>query len=328
MAGRSSALGSELALILIVAIWGWAFVWVKDAIGVLPELTFNALRFSVAALAFLPWLLVLRRMPASATASAEGRGVLGAGILAGAILALGYALQTLGLERTSAGRSGVITGISVVLVPIMMATLFSQRVRRAEWRGVGLALLGLLLLGVGDQPLGLGDLLVLGCAVAFAAHVVALDRLAPGRSVIRLAAAQVSTAAVLFIVAALLLDGDRGPTRDLGALPLEVWGAIALTGLVGTTLAFAVQTRAQQCSTPTRIALILALEPVFALIAGRVEHGESPGGPALFGCVLIVGGMLSAELGPQARGGEAGADADPASDVESVGPREGPGPEH
>ena len=146
------------------------------------------------------------------------------------------------------------------------------------------------------------DLLVLGCAVAFAAHVIALDRLAPGRAVLPLAATQVWTAALLFTAVALWRDRGEWPSGGLSAIPIEVWGAVALTGIVATTLAFSVQTRAQQVSTPTRIALILALEPVFAAVAARIAHDEEIGVEKWVGGGLVIAGMLWAELAPRRRG--------------------------
>ena len=291
-----SGIFAEVALVGVVAVWGWTFVTVKDATESVPIFTFLALRFTVAALGFAPLLLLRRRRAATlGQRTGKGRSTVGVGIGAGVILALGYALQTFGLSETASGRSGVITWISVALVPIGMGTLFHQKVRRAEWTGVVLALVGFLILGTGDAPLGAGDLLVLGCAVAFAAHVIALGRWASGRSVVALAAAQVTTAAILFAIAAVIFEGDQGLPQIEGS----AWRAVILTGLVATTLGFAVQTRAQQVASPTRIALILALEPVFALLAGHLWHDEKFGLGAILGFGLVLAGMLSAELSPR-----------------------------
>ena len=292
-----SRLAAEGALIAVVALWGWTFVTVKDATESVPVFTFLALRFTLAAIAFAPLLLLARRKRGSDDRKSAGaRGTITVGVAAGGILALGYGLQTFGLTETTSGRSGVITGVSVALVPIGLGTFFRQKVGRAEWTGVVLALLGFLFLGIGDAPLGSGDFLVLGCAVAFAAHVILLGRAAKGKRVLPLAAIQVSTAAALFIVAALFFEGTAGlPRLDDGA----IWRAVAWTGIGATTLGFAIQTRAQQVTSPTRIALILALEPVFALAAGHLGHGESLGLGALVGSGLVLAGMLCAELSPR-----------------------------
>ena len=280
---------AELSLIVVVAVWGWAFVAVKEAIERIPLLTFLSLRFSLAFLVFLP---LLRRGKGSGNAT---RSAWIPGLLCGTILALGYALQTLGLAETSSGRSGVITGISVALVPIGIGIFFRQRIRQLEWTGVVLALIGFGILGTGDAPLNWGDLLVLGCAVAFAGHIIALDRWAKGRSAVELAATQVGTAAAVFLALALWHDGLDGFT----AIDRSTAIAIAVTGIVATTWGFTVQTRAQQHVSATRIALIVALEPVFALIAGAVLRDEGLGPSAWIGGGCVLAGMLCAELGPR-----------------------------
>ena len=287
MSRATSRARAELSLIAVVAVWGWTFTAVKDATEQVPVFSFLALRFGLAFLVFLP---LIRRSSEDEPKSSA----LFPGLFCGAILALGYALQTLGLTATSSGRSGVITGISVALVPIGVGVLFRQKIRTLEWTGVILALVGFGVLGTGDAPLNKGDLLVLGCAVAFAGHVIALDRWAKGRSARSLAAIQVGTAAALFTGLAIWREGFDG----FLAVDRSAAIAIAITGIVATTWAFTVQTRAQQQVSATRIALILALEPVFALIAGAVLRGETLGPSAWVGGGCVLAGMLCAELGP------------------------------
>ena len=296
---------AELALLAVVALWGWTFVAVRETTDAVPVLTFLALRFGIAAVAFLPLLVRGRSRstpPLDGTApdrSAPARPATATvGIAIGVVLALGYLLQTFGLRSVDPGRSGVITGISVTLVPFGAWLILRQRVGAPEWLGVFLAAVGFAFLGFGSSRLTFGDLLVLGCAVAFAAQVVALARFAPGRPVLPLAFAQVATAAVLFTVAAAVVEWPDGfPTIDRDA-----WKVLLLTGVGATTAGFAVQTWAQRSTSPTRIALILALEPVFALAAGRILVGEDIGGTTAIGAACIVAGMLCAELAPRRAG--------------------------
>ncbi len=295
---RQRAWTAELALIAIVAVWGWTFVAVKEAIEEVPVFTFLAGRFTIAAVAFTPWLLWSRKSvhpqepPPSAPVT---KPVVVAGIAIGALLAIGYALQTFGLALIDSGRSGVITGVSTALVPLGAWLILRQRVRVGEWIGVLLALAGFALLGFGDAPLGFGDLLVFGCAVAFAGHVVALGQVAPGRPVMLLAFTQVATAAVSFALFAIFVDGP-GAFFEIGTNAVE---ALLITGLVATTLGFSVQTWAQSVSSPTRIVLIIALEPVFAIAAGVIWNGEALSLSILSGAALVIAGMLCAELSPR-----------------------------
>jgi drug/metabolite transporter (DMT)-like permease len=285
---------ADLALVFIVAVWGWAFVAVKEATEQVPVLTFLALRFTVAALALLPLVLAGRSRPKPPETERRGSPRL-AGVVLGLILAAGYVLQTFGLVEIGAGRSGVITGVGVVLVPFGAWIFLRQRVRLFEWIGVALALGGFALLGIGEGAIGRGDLLVLASAIALAAHVVALARFAPGSAVVPLAFAQVSTAAIVFAGAALIVDLPAGIPRVSG----QVWGAVVMTGIVATALAFVVQTWTQRVTSPTRIALILALEPVFAMLASRFLTDEVFVATALAGAGCILAGMLCAELGPR-----------------------------
>ncbi len=281
---------ADLALVLVVAVWGWTFAAVKEATESVPVLTFLALRFGVATAAFIPLLLLASRGGRSRSA---GPGV--AGVAVGVVLSAGYVLQTYGLSFAAPGRSGVITGISVVLVPFGAWVILRQRIGSREWIGVALAVIGFALLAFGEEGIARGDWLVLGCAVAFATQVVALARIAPGRAVLPLAFAQVATAAVGLTIAAAIVDLPAG----LPAIPRSVWGAVLTTGIVATTAGFAVQTWAQRTTTPTRIALILALEPVFAMGASRMLTGETYSVTALAGAGCILAGMLAAELGPR-----------------------------
>lgn len=296
---------ADLSLVGIVAVWGYTFVTVKEATETVPVFTFLLLRFGVASLAFVPFLLLRRRAPAIGSAdrgapSRAGPGLAGvglAGVGVGILLGLGYVFQTFGLAHTTPARSGVITGMSVVLVPFGARYALRQRVGTFEWIGVLLAVTGFLLLGTGEGAVGIGELLVLGCAVAFAAQIVALARVAPGRAVLPLAAVQVVTVAVALVVPAAVLEWHDG----FPAVSPQAWFAVGLTGLVATTGGFAVQTWAQKITSPTHVALILALEPVFAMGASRIWTGELLTGAALAGAACIVLGMLTAEFGPIAR---------------------------
>ena len=296
---RHRAWTAELALIAIVAVWGWTFVAVKEAIEEVPVFTFLAGRFTIAAVAFIPWILWSRRSTPSVESPPSTpvrKPVVVAGIAIGALLAIGYALQTFGLALIDSGRSGVITGVSTALVPLGAWLILRQRVRAGEWIGVLLALAGFALLGFGDAPLGFGDLLVFGCAVAFAGHVVALGQVARDRPVLPLAFTQVATAAASFTILALFVDGP-GAFLEISTNAVE---ALLITGLVATTLGFSVQTWAQSVSSPTRIVLIIALEPVFAIAAGVIWNGEALSLSILCGAGLVIGGMLCAELSPRA----------------------------
>lgn len=276
------------ALLGVTAVWGSTFVVVKDAIARMPVSDFLTWRFALAALA----MLVLRPR------SVAGLGPRGrrSGALLGVALGAGYLLQTLGLQTTGAAVSGFLTGMFVVLTPLGAAVLLHQPPGRTAWAAVGLATLGLGLLSLHGFSIGHGELLTLGCAAAFALHIVGLGRWAPCYDAFGLAVVQLITVAVLCG----LLAGPTGLSLPPDA---GVWGALALTALAATALAFVVQTWAQAHLAPTRAAVVMTMEPVFGGLFAVLVAGERLGGRALVGAALVLAAMLLTELGPR-RGAE------------------------
>jgi drug/metabolite transporter (DMT)-like permease len=297
---------ADAALLLVTIIWGATFVMVKDAISAFPVFSFMAVRFVLAALTLTPLALWRRKQlaataPSGPFASAPGgRDPLlnpsrlfrlsAPSAAVGSALFAGYAFQTAGLQFTTPAKAGFITGLSVVFVPVAAAALLRQPPPRNAWLGVGLATLGLgflsLTANLRIQP---GDLLVLGCAVSFAAHILLLGHFAPRHDPILLTLGQVVAVAVFSIVAALLFDKPTPVTR-------QVLFAAGFTGLLATAAAFGIQTVAQRFTTTTHTALIFAAEPVFAGLFSFLLIGEVLGPRQLVGCAMILGGMIVAEM--------------------------------
>jgi drug/metabolite transporter (DMT)-like permease len=288
---------------------------VQDAVTGFPVFAFLAIRFALAALVLLPFFLRSRdglqprpfdasNGPADDTVRCNHLSRSGQrpatkvattswlpGILVGLALFAGYAFQTFGLRETTPAKAGFITGLSVVLVPLGQVIFLRRPPRRNSIVGVALATVGLALLSLQpDMSISRGDLLVLGCAVAFAAHILLVGRYAPDWPPLRLALVQIVTVAVLSSAAALLLE------RPIGWPPGNVWFAAAFTGLLATALAFFVQSRAQQATSPTHTALIFAAEPVFAGLFSFLLIGEVLGPRQILGSALIVAGMLVSEF--------------------------------
>ena len=271
----------EFALIGISAVWGSTFVIVKDTVERIPPFQYLSLRFvcAAAALAIFGAFRGLRRAEATA------------GILIGIALFAGYALQTVGLQYTSASNAGFITGLFVVITPILGAIVLRRLPSKTSTTGVLLATGGLVLLAMPSGfRLGRGDALEILCAVSFAVHILLLARLAPGRSVLRIAGVQIATTAVAST--AWSIGAERAPLPGADA---TVWTAIVVTGLFATALGFMVQTRAQQTIPPTRTAVILTAEPVFAGIFGFLLAGDRLGARGYAGAALIIAGILVAE---------------------------------
>ncbi len=282
--GRSRQLQAEGLLLLTTLIWGSTFLVVQNSIKLMGPYSFIALRFAIGALALG---IIFHRRLLRLT-----RAELGSGVLIGVFLFAGYALQTLGLQYTTSSKIGFITGLNVVIVPVLSIFVLQQWPSLGATLGVIMAAIGMALLSVGnnfDLQFGLGEGLGLGCAFCFAWQIVLISRLAPGKDAFNLAIIQVATTALLGAVFAPIVG------EPVEMPPGEIWVAVLFMGLIGTAFTFAVMNRVQQFTSSTRAALIYALEPVFAGLFGYLA-GEALTIPAWIGCALIFGGMICGEL--------------------------------
>jgi drug/metabolite transporter (DMT)-like permease len=284
--GRKRKL-AELALVLNTIVWGATFTLVKSALGGVSAILFLALRFSLASVA----LLAIFHKPLLRREAWQNARP---GLLVGVFLFLGYLFQTQGLRFTSAPKSAFLTGLTSVLVPLFVSSVYGIKPRISEVFGLLLALagLGLMTLPGSHGSINRGDVLTLLCAVAFAAHIVSLGHYSKSIRFETLSVAQVSTAAVLSLVLFGWVETPRVDWR-----PAVVW-AILITGLLATAMAFTVQAWAQKFTTSTRTALIYMLEPVVAWMTSYVLAGEGLSRLGAAGAALILGGVLLVELKP------------------------------
>jgi drug/metabolite transporter (DMT)-like permease len=270
-----------VALILVTAIWGVTFVQVKDAVEIYPLFAFLAVRFAIATVTLAPFA-------AGRVRTLDRRG-LGAGFGLGGLLALGYALQTAGLSRTTVSSTGFITGLCVVLTPVTALVLFRYRIALSAWVGVALATVGLAMLSGIEAGSAVGDALVLGGALAYALQIVLMERYAPDYDPVALTLAEMIAALVGFGAIALAL-GDLSVPHGW-----TVWGALLVTGVFASALAFLVQAWAQRRTSSTRTALAFAAEPVFAGFFGYVLAGDRLGALGWTGCAVILAGIIASE---------------------------------
>jgi drug/metabolite transporter (DMT)-like permease len=282
---------ADLALAGNTLIWGGTFVMVKQALADVSPVLFLALRFSLATAALLVLLRGAWSNPRRLRLS------LGAGVLAGVFLFSGYLLQTLGLRLTTPSKSAFVTGSATVMVPLLAALVYQVRPRVVEVAGVLVATagMGMMTLEGPSLRMGSGDLLTLGCAGAFAAHIVVLGHYSTRMSFQVLALAQIATSALLGIA---LCGWAETPRLVWNA---RVTAAVAVTGLLATAVAFTIQAWAQQYTTSTRTALIYTLEPVVAGATSYLLTGERLSHRAAAGAGLILASILLVELKPMWR---------------------------
>ena len=277
---------ADALLLLVTFVWGSTFVMVKKAVTDTPVYLFLTMRFALAALAL--GIVSSRRLrPMS------WRQVV-PGVLVGVTLFAGYAFQTAGLRFTASAKAGFITGLSVVIVPILSATLLRRWPTKQAVLGVVLSATGLGLLSLDRNfRIGDGDALVLCGAVSFALHIIAVGAFASKSDPLWLATIQVTTVAVLSAIFA-AASGELQPLR--ASLSPQTWFAAAFTGVFATAIAFAIQNSAQRHTSPTHTALVFAAEPVFAGLFGVLVAGEQLSRRMVAGGFLIVAGMICGEI--------------------------------
>jgi len=272
---------ADAALAGNTLIWGSTFVMVQAALKDISPLLFLAIRFAIATCA----LALLFRGRAQYRPSR-------AGLVAGGCLFAGYLFQTVGLQFTTASKSAFITGLAIPLVPLLSSLVYWNRPRVLEMAGVicASAGMGLMTLQGDTLRIGRGDLLTFFCAVAFAAHIIAVGHYSGRVSYESISFMQVAGAAVLGIGTFWWVE-----TPVIRLTPM-VLVALGVTGLLATALAFTIQAWAQQHTTPTRTALIYSLEPVVAWLTSFLLTGETLTRRAGAGAGLILSGILLVEL--------------------------------
>jgi drug/metabolite transporter (DMT)-like permease len=278
------ALGSAgplWALIAVTAVWGITFVQVKDAVAIYPLFAFLALRFAIASATLAP-------VGAGRLGSLGRRGWVAASLL-GLLLAAGYALQTAGLERTTVSNAGFVTGLYVVFTPLFALALFRVRVGAALWLGVALSLAGLALLAGVGLGTPAGDALVLAGSAAYSLQIALMERYAPRYDAIAFTLVEMLAAFAGFAAVAVALGQIEVPRG------WTVWGALLVTGIFASALAFLVQTWAQQRTSATRTALAFAMEPVWTAFFGYWLAGDRLGGRGWAGAALVMAGIVIAE---------------------------------
>ena len=260
------------ALLAVAAMWGISFVWMKDILDQQDVYSFLVSRFVVAALVMVTFNpKMLRRL---------NREILGKGFLIGTALGLGYVFQTLGLERTTPAVTGFITGLYVVLTPLIAALLLGERLTWRAWLYILLATLGLAVLSVSGWSIGTGELFVLISAFLFAIHILLLSRWSARFDAYALTFVQLSTCALVSVVPA-SVNGFIAPPDN------QVWLVVGFTAVFATFFAFVIQTWSQARISATKVAVILTMEVVFAALFS-VALGAEP----LTWRIVIGGSMV------------------------------------
>jgi len=276
---------AEAALVGAALLYGVTFPLVHDALDDITPFAYLLGRFGIATLLLAPVTI-----PALRARGPERRMLVRAGLIAGVILFGGYATQTIGLQYTSPSTSAFLTGLYVIITPIIESAISRRLPRPPVIVGIVVATFGLYLLTGADVHLGRGELFTLACAVLFAFHIVYIGAYANRLPPTQFTALQIGMVALLSVAPA--------THEGVGSLSTLAVFAVVFTGIACSAVALPLQLWGQQRIPATRAALILLSEPVFAGIAGYV-NGERLGAGRLAGAVAIMAGIAVSEFWPR-----------------------------
>ncbi|MGU5716846.1 DMT family transporter [Aeromonas taiwanensis] len=284
---------SNMMLLMAAAIWGLGFVAQRLGMDHMGPFTFNGLRFLLGAFSLQPllWWLKSRqpRQPAGQP-SGDRRQLLIGGLLAGGVLFSAASLQQVGLLYTTAAKAGFITGLYIILVPVIGLAL-RHKTGANTWIGALIAMAGLYYLSVTEEfTIGYGDLLQVVGALFWAVHLLVLDHYSNRVAPIRLAGVQFVVCGLLSLITAFAIET---PTLS-GAV--AGWQALLYAGLVSVGIGYTLQVVGQRGAHPAHAAIILSLETVFAAIGGVLLLGEHLDERAIVGCTLMLAGMLISQI--------------------------------
>ena len=284
---------ADALLLLTATIWGLAFVAQRVGMDYVGPYTFNGVRFALGSLSLVPllfWLQVRESKQPPQGSTAGWPTILRGGSLAGLFLFAGASLQQVGLVYTTAGNAGFITGLYVVIVPIMGLALH-QRTHGGTWLGALLAAVGLYFLSISETlTIAWGDLLVLVGAFFWAAHVLIIGRLSPHMDAVKLAITQFAVCSLLSLLTALAIETLSWQGLWQAAVPI-LYGGLGSVGV-----AYTLQVVAQKDAHPAHAAIFLSMEAVFAALGGWWLLHEVLTARAMFGCGLMLSGMLVSQL--------------------------------
>lgn len=283
MAVRRGELGPLLALLAMTAAWGSTFFMIKDVVTRIPVPDLLTIRFAIAALALAVIAGPRLRM---------SRLTLRRGLLLGLLYGIAQLLQTFGLAHTAASVSGFLTGLYVVLTPLLSAMILRTRIPPAVWAASVLATVGLGVLSLQGFAIGYGELLTVASAVVYALHIVALGRMSEPGTALQLSVVQMATIAVVCGVAA-APGGIQLPASGID------WAIVVYLALIAGALTMVLQTWAQARVEASRAAVIMAMEPVWAAAFAVAFGGESLTGRMIIGGGAILAAMYLVELAPK-----------------------------
>ena len=291
---KNKVIRADLIMLLAAAIWGFAFVAQREGMETMGPFLFNAARFFIGSAVLFPLVWYLSKKNKTPTnKETSTKKLLIAGTIAGLFLFLASSFQQVGIQYTTAGKAGFITGLYIFFVPLI-GIFFGQRTGSGTWLGAFIAVIGLYLLSINDDfSIARGDLLQLICAVFFAAHILVVGYVAKRMDPLKLSLIQYVVSGVLSFFIAIAIEVITWQMIVDTAIPLLYAGVMSIG--VGYTL----QVVAQQHAKSSHAAIILGLEGAFAVLGGWLILDENLSTRGLIGCGLMLSGMFLSQLLPR-----------------------------
>lgn len=283
-----SVIKSNLVLLLVAAIWGLGFVAQKAGMDYVGPFTYNGVRFILAVVSLLPLLFIFRDNDQTLLTGLKKTAW--PGLLVGTVLFIATSFQQVGLVTTTAGKAAFITGLYLVLVPIL-GILLRHKVPWATWLGCLLAVAGLYFLCIRESmSIQYGDALELASAFFWACHILVIAHFSRKVNVVQLSWLQILTCAILSLITAVATEEIVVASLVAATVPI-VYGGVFSVGI-----AYTLQILGQKHAPPAHAAIILSMETVFAAIGGFLLIQERMGGQEILGCALMLSGMLVSQL--------------------------------
>ena len=291
---KTQALKTDLLMLIAAAIWGFAFVAQREGMETMGPFLFSGVRFLIGVVALSPVVWFLSKKPQQThKAEVSAKKLIFAGTVAGLLLFGGISFQQVGLQYTTAGKAGFITGLYIFFVPLI-GLFLGQKTGSGTWLGATIALFGLYLLSINeDFSIAEGDLLQLICAVFFAAHVLVIGYLAKRMDTLKLSLVQYLVCGFISLFIAIAIEMISWDMIVATAIPL------LYAGVMSTGIAYTLQVVAQQHAHSSHAAIILSLEGAFAVLGGWLLLDEHLPARGLLGCALMLTGMFLSQLFPK-----------------------------
>ncbi len=279
-----------LLLLLAAIIWGFAFVAQKAGMEFIGPFAFNGIRFALGALSLLPLLFFQKKLLGNPANHSPVRITVRGGIILGIVLFVAASLQQVGIIKSTAGNAGFITSLYIIIVPFL-GIFLKHKITKEVWIGAVLAVVGLYFLSVNQQlQMAPGDGLVLISAFFWALHIILIGHYAPKTNVLLLSIIQFTVSAILNLMVAFVFEEIRGSMITNALYPI-LYGGILSIGV-----AYTLQVAGQRNIAPSKAAIILSLEAVFAMLGGWLLLGETLSFRKEMGALMMLAGLIISQL--------------------------------